>query len=311
MLTDLQTRRVALARSLLLQAQALVNQPEPLCSFAILAAQDAVEMLLRLICDVHHADVKDKTAFLQYWDLISAKTGGKSPRHRGKMDRLNRARVAFKHHGVVPSRTECTEACRNAHEFMRDACHDLLGIDLEEMSLIDLIESERVRSHLREAQSAFAADDPKNCQEKCALAFAHLEHEYGCLTHEILGPFYGDSSMRRTGSLAARRDDATRYIHEDLDEIQRVLRRMEMGLDYGALRRFLWRGPFVQQVGYRRDPNPTFHLRWGRYSKATAADCRFSLSFVTDSALRVQRVVADLRALMDMDRPPEGSPSPS
>ena len=72
MADDIVTRRLALARALLLKAENLALQPEPLSSLAILAAQDAVEMILRLVCDSINAEVKERTTFLQYWDVMAA-----------------------------------------------------------------------------------------------------------------------------------------------------------------------------------------------------------------------------------------------
>src|SRR5215467_9772818 len=89
------------------------------------------------------------------------------------MKRLNQARVALKHHGQRPSHGQLITHLQNARAFIEDVCDKNFGTTLSEVSLIELIENEKVRDLLRDAQEAIGRNDLRDAFTKAALAFAY------------------------------------------------------------------------------------------------------------------------------------------
>jgi hypothetical protein len=79
--------------------------PEPAGAAAILTFHDAIELFNQLACEYLDIDTIGKGSkqinFIEYWDLISLKLSQPLPQ-KESMNRLNKARVALKHHGNLP-----------------------------------------------------------------------------------------------------------------------------------------------------------------------------------------------------------------
>lgn len=95
-------KRLAFIKYLYKLAVDQSKRPEPLCSASILTFHDAIELFLQLASE--HLNVgKQQPSFMEYWDLISQKLSNQELTQKESMRRLNRARVALKHHGTLPS----------------------------------------------------------------------------------------------------------------------------------------------------------------------------------------------------------------
>ena len=98
-------KRLALIKYFYKEAIEQSQRPEPLCSASILTFHDAIEFFLQLASEI--LDIgKNQLSFLEYWGILASKLPEGIPTQKESMRRLNRARVALKHHGTSPSKLD-------------------------------------------------------------------------------------------------------------------------------------------------------------------------------------------------------------
>jgi hypothetical protein len=113
--------------------------------------QDSVESFLRILSEYGGVDVKDTAPFN---DLV----GKVSERyqiiveHKAAISRLNRARVAFKHHGLTVSKEDALGFVTAVEAFLTEVSHSTLEIDFVLVSLISQIGHRRTENWLHEAE---------------------------------------------------------------------------------------------------------------------------------------------------------------
>ena len=168
----------------LLQAHYLYDRGEDVlgekgpfsAGLAVSLFQDAVESLLGSIVKEVGASVPNHIAFDAYWGFVKAgpKANGRELPPNSKMLQLNAARVSFKHHGNVPSADTAASLQLHAHAFLTEACETFFQLKFDSLSLVDLIENEDFKKHLRMAEEAIAADDAQKALERCGFVYRHL-----------------------------------------------------------------------------------------------------------------------------------------
>lgn len=79
--------------------------------------------------------------FLGYWDLLNTSLAPNTLPYRGPMDRLNKARVALKHHGNLPSRLDLEEFARVAINFLDESTRLVFDVSLDSISMLDFVAS--------------------------------------------------------------------------------------------------------------------------------------------------------------------------
>src|ERR1043165_1201358 len=105
------TRRLAFAKYLHNLGVVQSKLPSPIGAAAILMFHDAVEFFLQIASE--HLNVgKPQLNFIDYWDLLSSHLP-EPLSHKEAMRRMNKSRVALKHHGTTPS-TEDIRAFRES-----------------------------------------------------------------------------------------------------------------------------------------------------------------------------------------------------
>src|SRR5262249_12096779 len=137
------------------------DQPEPLSATAVLSFQDAVEQFLRLAAEHLRVNLPTEIKFAEYWAklepaLLPAQTQLPS---NNAMDRMNRLRVALKHHGIIPSRTAIEQVRGDVTTFFTDATPLVFGIDFARIDLIDMVTRNETAQLLRDAQTHADAGD--------------------------------------------------------------------------------------------------------------------------------------------------------
>ncbi|HBX87013.1 MAG TPA: hypothetical protein DEG09_00170 [Marinilabiliaceae bacterium] len=94
-------QRLAFIKYLYTVAVEQSKQPEPLSSSSILSFHNSIELFLQLASE--YLDVGSKSpGFMDYWELLEPKLTEGGLTQKESMRRLNKARVALKHHGTLP-----------------------------------------------------------------------------------------------------------------------------------------------------------------------------------------------------------------
>ena len=152
--------QVLIAKRLFSIGSTYSEEADPLSAgLAISLFQDSVELLVWCIAKHHSVAVKDNDAFTSLLEKIERISPDGVP-HKAKMLELNKARVGFKHYGNLPASSESTKFRSYTQDFLVISCQRFLGINFDEVSLSSLIQIQKVREHVQNAEKSMGTPLP-------------------------------------------------------------------------------------------------------------------------------------------------------
>jgi len=296
-------RRLAFIRFLFNLAVEQSRKPEPLSAASLLAFHDAIELFLQLASEYLNVG-KRAVDFLEYWDLLSSKLSPKGLTQKESMRRLSKARVALKHHGTLPSKLDIDDFRVNATSFFAENTPIVFGIQLHDVSLVELVQYEKARDHLKEAEKSLKEDKREDALDNVACAFEELIRDYESTKIGKFGrsPFFfgRDMTFQSSFFLGFRRplagsgfdrDGMAEFVdkvRESLLSLQSAVKILSLGIDYRRHIKFKLLTPHVSLDE---------HGEWAvnremRGSKGIPAeeDVQFCIDFVIESAISLQEL---------------------
>lgn len=315
-------RRMAFIRYLMDKANEEATRPQPNPSASILTFHDAIELYLYLSAE--HLDIsKPKNiGFMEYWERISSELSGDTKlSHKESMERLNRARRNLKHAGNRPHSDDVLSFRVAVSEFVSENTPKIFGINYEEISLTGMVQFDRTRDYLQDAESFISDNEYADAIEKCALAFESLRQDLRWEYRDLFGfnPFFSTGMSpprfhrsRVTGqrlassttidrevgrsietlqqdisTIAGAVDDNRKSIQDLYSSIESIGQELEvigMGIDYLEYSRFRRIAPPVVHVA--SEEMETRGEIDDEFLNEDEAD--FCIRFVLDSALNLQ-----------------------
>jgi hypothetical protein len=201
---------------------------------------DAVELFLQLA--VEHLDVPGKThEFKDYWGALGAKLPvGQALTQQAAMQRLNKARVALKHHGTHPSKLDLAAFRATAQAFFAENCVLVFGLEFDEISMVDFVEPDTARRFVIEAQ--MLRKDGQFDEAAAALAkgfdvmigtYRQRSRKDGFPSPYQFGPNVRASSLDLRGlPLGSRTAKSLTEMADAVSAMQAALRVMAVGIDF-------------------------------------------------------------------------------
>ncbi len=256
---------------------------------AVSIAQDAVELFLRAVMkDRPVVGRKIPDDFVQCMDYIDSAASQDTNQHvpfRAKLIDLNKARVNFKHYGLIPNRTDARRLLGYVADFFEEASWQYFNIRFSDISASDLVMSNGVRERLKRAEQALRDEELEQCLGYSAEAV-------DVATKELIQPLNRRShwagmsfSMGGTDLLGRRFfDDLERYVYGVVSDSDRMALMLALSVNLNDLARFEKVAPFVTQMlagnyTWQRMNDPT---------GLTASDAAFAVNFATKFALSAQ-----------------------
>lgn len=291
MLDESIVKRLAFIKYLYKVAVEQSQRPEPLCSASILTFHDAIELFLQLASE--YLDVgKGQPSFLEYWEILASKLPA-GPTQKESIRRLNRARVALKHHGTLPSKLDIEAFRASATKFFEENTPLIFDIKFSEISLIELIQCEETKNNLKESAQLLEQNKIEESLDKVALAFAQLIDDYESRKRGQLGrsPFFFGESLtflssffmgidrRQVGKLA----DFIDKVKESVEALQNAVKILSLGIDYRRYSKFRLLTPSIS-----RTIDGTYHIhriQYGSKGIPTVEDVQFCIDFVIESSI--------------------------
>lgn len=289
--------RLAFIRYLYNLAVEQSQRAEPLSSASVLTFHDAIELFLQLSAECLDAGKRD-VKFMEYWDLLAPKLQGEGLTQKESVRRLNKARVALKHHGTRPSKLDIEAFRASATNFFEENTPMVFGISLSDISLIDLIQYEDAKNSLVEAQEKLKENKIEESLDKIAIAFAQLIDDYESRKRDEFGrsPFFFGRSLTFLDSffigVKGNLGDFIDNVKESVEAIQDAVKILSLGLDYRKYVKFRLLTPDILKMPNRRYDVQRIH----RGSKGTPSseDVQFCIDFVIESAIALQEFDFDL-----------------
>lgn len=245
---------------------------------AVSLAQDSVELLVRIVVRARTVPVKgDRPTLGQMMDAIDAAAaaeGSEGVPHRQRIDDLNKARVAFKHTGLCPSRADAERLVRYGVEFLEAAVPRFFGIPNRRVFLAYGVRSEPVRAALIKAEEALLEERYLDATIEASAAFAAADSPLRTLLPEL----------PTIPSLREGLGQQVKVLTDYASGLRLVAMAALVRFEIGELLRFKRLVPVVlhSMAGKRQ----VIDKRLGQY---TAEDAEFAVRFATEFALAVQR----------------------
>lgn len=275
--------------------------PELLASASLLTFHDAVELFLQVASE-HLNTGTNKPSFMDYWKLISEKLPtGIELAQQESMRRLNKARVALKHHGTLPSSLDVEALRASTTSFFHDNTPVVFELEFEHISLIDFVRPEAAQNKLRKAEELLDKKEFKPALKEVAISFAEVLDDYEERKRVSFGrsPFFFGNNMGFFNSFYMDLDSnfgstsLSRYIDtvsDSISSMQTAIKMLALGIDYRKYSKFQIYTPHVARVvGGTYYASEIQHI-----NNPTKEDAQFCIDFVVEAAIRLQEFDYDV-----------------
>jgi hypothetical protein len=143
--------QLLLVKRLFLESQNFAERGDAVSAgLAISLMQDAVELYVWTVIKEKGIVVKDGDGFVP--NLESLQKAGIAMPFKARLLELNRARVNFKHYGNLPDPTEAQKHAAYVEDALRMAMQSHFSVEIESLSLADLVSDEATRASLKLAE---------------------------------------------------------------------------------------------------------------------------------------------------------------
>jgi hypothetical protein len=238
--------------------------------------------------------------FRDYWTELE-KHLNQALSEKRSMERLNDARVSFKHHGNLPHASSIQKFRVNVTDFFEENTPLIFDVDFSKISMTYLIQNDAVRTTLEEASKFIEAGEEESAIAKIAVAFAQLLEKYNFRS----SPFSFDHSLSfipgsiqtdddAIADFASEVEDFANDVADAVSDMQNAIKILALGLDYRRYLRFQLLTPSAIKLsngGY------DVHPKRSKVETLTLDHCRFCYDFVIESAIELQIIDLEVKVV--------------
>lgn len=274
-------RRLSFVRYLYQVAVEQSRVAEPFGAAALLGFHDAIEFFLQVASERHNVG-SARPDFMQYFGFLDAAISPDQVSQKEAMRRLNKARVALKHHGTFPSKLDVDDFRALTTQFFQENTPRLFSVGFDEIALSALLGDTSARMHLERCEAALADGKPEDAVYQAAISFMYLRRAHG------LSP-YRQNRLERDArdferELGHRESSVLTDMAEAIHNLQEEVSLLRKGLDPLRLAMFERLAGSASLMG----SGEHYVSRMGRGRDTTPAEARFCYEFVISCALKMQ-----------------------
>ena len=283
-------RRLSLPKFLFREARAALQRPGPYSGgMATSLLQDSVEAFLRIVAEHKGVGVTVADTFLKLFGEVSCKCTHVEG-HRVGISRLNKARVAFKHHGVCIVHEDAQFHSTTANAFLTDISRQVLDVDFESVSLVSAIGHQRTKNWLHKAEKSVNDGNYRASLEYAATAFAIYNNYSSHYLKQptLYSPIFRPSELQLESPKSKEFvRQFMQWVDEEFKQVHEQIGLLTQGVDLFSYRKFQSLTPSVSLL-----PTGTIaHVQWGGWGKQSDGfskkDAAFCIDFVVDSVLQI------------------------
>jgi hypothetical protein len=288
-------KRLAFIKYLYTVGENQTKKPEPMCWSAVLTLHDTIELFLQLIAEQLNVNQRLRDIhFMEYWSLTEPKLRElNKPMLTQKiaMERLNKARVDFKHYGNPPSKTSIeNDFCSNTKIFLEDNSLSIFNIRFFDTSLIDLVNCEKAKIYLKKAENLVIAGNTEEALLNISASFKYLIYDFKERMEKngLRSPLNFVKYAEYTGSKTKTDEQISNSIdslNESIDVLREAVELIGLGIDFKRYSRFRALTPpvILHEKGF-------YHSKslFKKENNTAESDVKFCIDFVIESALSLQ-----------------------
>jgi hypothetical protein len=170
--------RLVYSKYLLYSGNEVLEKELPLADgLALLNYQDATEMFLRALAGYLDASMKEQSGFDEIIKRIEDAPNNTLRTRiplKSSLHELNKARVNFKHFGILPIHEDILKIKNDINAFFQQALYSFFDLDLEKVSLKELINHIRIKNCIGSAENYFEEEKYLECIIECRKVFCIL-----------------------------------------------------------------------------------------------------------------------------------------
>lgn len=265
--------RIILAKTLLRAGTDACENKRDRMTFTkgILLLHDAAEAALGAVADHLQTPLKEKSALLDYYNLIQGKDPAKrTVPYKRQMINLNTLRNNAKHQGILPGPITNSHFPTTVSALINDLCETYLELDFSTVSLKSLIKSEKVRKLVDSAEEDIKKGEIENAL--VALAFA---------IHYVCEDF--------PSRLFVLKDDKSPLLPPETHTIEHTVKLLQHGVDPYLYNRFKALTPMLAMEKKTGNIIHWWDQHYGHPANWTPENAKFRLDFCIDTVLKFQR----------------------
>ena len=264
--------------------------------FAVIGFDLAVESLLSTVIvslDSSKSSADNFPGLLQQCEQVLRKEGiGELP-DRAHLLQTHAVRNDAQHRARYPNDTEVEDSRTYTRSFLNKLVELMWAVEFETLSLTDLVQHERARTFLNEAEAALQAKDLQTSAFKASAAI-HLS--LLMVERAIVGQFPRWSTIMMVDSSGKLDKGDSRDAQRSLERMQDILVYLTLGLSYPDFVRFR---QIAGEVAFTSDM--AAHS-YGRKENLSESEAEFVLSFATESVFSIESAVGNLEQPFGSDR---------
>ncbi|WP_413658613.1 hypothetical protein [Paraburkholderia phenoliruptrix] len=285
----MELHQVVLCRALYAEAETYLGRNEGIhVGLAVSIAQDAVELFLRAVMkDRPVPGRKIADDFISCMDYIDAAANHDENKYvpfRARLIELNKARVNFKHYGLIPDKADARRLLGYVGDFFDVAAVRFFDVRFADLSVTDLVTSTAVRERLKQAERGLREEELESAFGYSAEAVDVAMGELVALLTRRWSRWPPPSSMRFDDAAMRLVRDLEGYVDGTASRSERMAIMLALAVNITDLVRFESIVPFIHRMA-------AGNYVWDRMQDAsglTISDAEFAVSFSTKFALAVQ-----------------------
>jgi hypothetical protein len=280
--------QLLLTKRLFQEGEKYSSSNDPISAgLAISLFQDSVESVIWLATKELGVNVKDNESFTGLLDKVhqelDAKKSIKIPL-KAKILELNKARVNFKHYGILPDVSQASKFSGYTENYLITIFELYFNKDFNDISMSDLIASDEVRLLIKQAEENLSIKDYNSCVAEIAKAKTILFYKIKLFIPEV------DRNMVNVAVLFDREiSSQIRNVFKYMSDYMNLLREISIvnlcGVSVKEYSHFIKIVPYAVVLG---DGN--FQVTHAFNNNYTEADAKFLLKFIIDLALKIQNI---------------------
>lgn len=228
--SDIILKRLSLVKYLYKQGIQQSMQGEAVAGFSLLSLHDSVEIFLFLVAENNNVKEFRKLNFLDFWQKIPSLT------MQGSMSVVNNIRVAIKHRGQMPSKSDINDCITRVSDFLKENIKKQFNLSFEDISLCGLIQYADVREQLIKAEKELKERNYFESLVKSKIAFILLLNEFENSKKVWFDNIFdiGDKIRDEYKSLVGNSRESKWFsnITETTNEIRDAVKIIGLGIDY-------------------------------------------------------------------------------
>jgi len=252
----------------------------------------AIETVLRAIVgsiDSSKTPADGFQGLIQQCDTLLQAKGQKVIPDKANIQFIHSIRNDVQHKAKYPNESDVSDCRTYTRDFLRKVVLEVWGIDFEKVSLVDLIQNNKIKQYLQDAEENLSNDKYEDAMRQ---ASAGLGWTLYCVEASLVGkmPSFTGGIQLLDSWGKPKPDSDTRSALKTIERMQRTLPHCALGMDITEYMRY---EEYVGQVFFSMD-GTSHNLNMIQNPERSIAE--YVVSYSINTVVKIEGIVGDIEA---------------